>query len=130
MPARHFFYSETLGVRVTVRPRYLAEQSMPHAGRFVFAYHVRIENVGPQPVQLLSRRWLIHDDLGEELEVAGEGVIGVQPVLGPGEVHEYESFCILKSPSGFMEGHYAFVADDGVGFRALIPRFTLEAPDA
>ena len=121
---------QTHGIRVTVRPRYLAERSLPQAARYVFTYAVRIENVGAQTVQLLTRRWLIHDDLGEELEVAGEGVIGVQPVLGPGEVHEYESFCILKSPSGFMEGHYAFVADDGVGFRALIPRCTLEAPDA
>ena len=128
VPGRPFFYRETLGVRVTVRPRYLPDQSLPEAGRFVFAYFVRIENVGPQPVQLLSRRWLIHDSVGEELEVAGEGVVGRQPTIGPGEVHEYNSFCILKSPRGHMAGHYRFVRADGSGFDAAIPRFELEAP--
>ena len=127
MSARSFFYRESHGVRVTVRPRYLAEQSLPHAGRYVFAYAVRIENVGTQPVQLLSRRWLIHDDVGEDLEVSGEGVVGEQPSLAPGTVHEYGSFCVLKSPSGWMEGHYTFVRDDGSRFRALIPRFDLDA---
>jgi ApaG protein len=122
-----FFYRETHGVRVTVRPRFLADQSLPTAGRFVFAYLVRIENVGARAVQLLSRRWLIHDDVGEDLEVAGDGVVGEQPSLPPGTVHEYSSFCVLKSPSGYMEGHYTFVRDDGSRFRAQIPRFTLDA---
>jgi len=125
--SRTFYYRETHGVRVTVRPRYLADQSMPVAGRYVFAYSVRIENVGEQLVQLLRRRWLIHDDVGEDLEVAGEGVVGEQPALPPGTVHEYASFCVLKSPTGFMEGHYTFVRGDGSRFRALIPRFTLDA---
>jgi ApaG protein len=127
VPARAFYYRETDGVRVTVRPRYLADQSLPPAGRFVFAYAVRIENVGDRLVQLLRRRWLIHDDVGEDLEVAGEGVVGEQPSLPPGTVHEYDSFCVLKSPSGYMEGHYTFVRDDGSRFRAHIPRFTLDA---
>jgi ApaG protein len=128
VPARPFYYLETLGVRVTVRPRYLPEQSLPEGGRYVFAYLVRIENVGPQAVQLLSRRWLIHDSVGEDLEVAGEGVVGRQPTLRPGEVHEYNSFCILKSPRGHMEGHYRFVRADGSELVAGIPRFDLEAP--
>ena len=127
MPTRPFFYRESEGVRVTVRHRYLAEQSLPGAGRFVFAYFVRIENVGPQSVQLLARRWLIHDAIGEDLEVAGEGVVGQQPTLAPGMVHEYNSFCVLKSPSGYMEGYYTFARRDGSRFRARIPRFTLDA---
>ncbi len=129
MPARPFFYRETHGVRVTVRPRYLADQSLPDAGRYVFAYLVRIENVAAHTVQLLSRRWLIHDDVGEDLEVVGEGVIGEQPTLPGGAVHEYSSFCVLKSPSGYMEGYYTFVRQDATRFRARIPRFTLDAAD-
>ncbi|HEY0969924.1 MAG TPA: Co2+/Mg2+ efflux protein ApaG [Gemmatimonadales bacterium] len=128
MSARQFYYRETLGVRVTVRPRYLPDQSLPEGGRYVFVYFVRIENVGAQQVQLLSRRWLIHDSMGEDLEVTGDGVVGRQPTLAPGEVHEYNSFCILKSSRGHMEGHYRFVRADGSDFEAMIPRFVLEAP--
>lgn len=122
---RPFFYHEAQGIRVTVRPRYLREQSLPEVGRFVFAYAVRIENVGALDAQLLSRRWLIHDSIGEDLEVVGDGVIGQQPVLLPGGVHEYGSFCVLKSASGHMEGHYHFRRGDGSQFDAQIPRFTL-----
>lgn len=125
MPAPPFFYRETQGIRITVRPRYVGEQSMPAVGRFVFAYAVRIENVGAEAVQLLTRQWRIHDAIGEELEVAGDGVVGQQPTLLPGAVHEYGSFCILKAPSGYMEGSYHFVRADGSGFDALVPRFQL-----
>lgn len=121
-----FFYRETLGIRITVRPRYVGEQSLPAAGRFVFAYAVRIENVGSEAVQLLSRRWRIHDAIGEELEVAGDGVVGQQPTIQPGTIHEYASFCVLKGPSGFMEGSYRFVRPDGSEFDAVVPRFLLE----
>ena len=127
MTARPFFYRETDGIRVTVRPRYLADQSLPHAMRYVFAYAVRIENVGTVGAQLRSRRWLIHDDVGEDLEVAGDGVIGEQPHLAPGAIHEYSSFCVLKSRSGWMEGYYTFAREDGARFRAEIPRFALDA---
>ena len=127
MSARPFFYRETDGIRVTVRPRYLADQSLPHALRYVFAYFVRIENVGSLGAQLRNRRWRIHDDVGEDTEVAGEGVIGEQPLLPPGGVHEYNSFCVLKSPSGWMEGYYTFAREDGTRFRAEIPRFLLDA---
>jgi ApaG protein len=84
-----------------------------------------LENVGTVPAQLLTRRWLIHDDSGEETEVVGDGVIGQQPTLSPGGIHEYNSFCILKAASGFMEGHYHFVRADGGSFNAEIPRFQL-----
>ena len=120
-----FYYKESHGIRITVRPVYLREQSEPAARHYVFAYFVRIENVGAETAQLLSRRWLIHDSIGEDTEVEGEGVVGEQPVIAPGNVHEYQSFCILKSGEGFMEGHYNFVRPDSTTFRAEIPRFLL-----
>jgi len=127
MPSVPFFHRETSGIRVTVRPMYLRDQSEPSQQHYVFAYFVRIENVGAQAAQLLSRRWLIHDSAGEDIEVKGEGVVGEQPVIQRGGVHEYQSFCILKSGEGYMEGHYNFVAADGNEFRAEIPRFILSA---
>jgi ApaG protein len=130
MPGRPFFYRETHGVRVTVRPLYLRQQSSPAEHRYVFAYFVRIENVGAQAVQLLSRRWLIHDSAGEDTEVEGEGVVGEQPLIAPGRVHEYQSFCVLKSPSGYMEGQYFFVRADQSRFAADIPRFVLQGEGA
>lgn len=104
---------------------YLREQSEPSARHYVFAYFVRIENVGTKAAQLISRRWLIHDSAGEDTEVKGEGVVGEQPLIAPGEVHEYQSFCILKSGEGYMEGHYNFICPDASAFRAEIPRFIL-----
>lgn len=130
MPASPFFYRESYGIRVTVRPMYLRDQSEPSQQHYVFAYFVRIENVGPRVAQLMSRRWLIHDSAGEDIEVKGEGVVGERPIIGPGELHEYQSFCILKSGEGFMEGHYNFVCPDGTTFRAEIPRFTLSASES
>ena len=127
MPANSFFYKEAFGIRITVRPMYLREQSEPSARHYVFAYFVRIENVGTESAQLVSRRWLIHDSAGEDIEVKGDGVVGEQPVIGPGQVHEYQSFCILKSGEGFMEGHYNFVSPDSSAFKAEIPRFVLSA---
>ncbi len=105
----------------------MAEQSRPALGHFVFAYQIRIENVGEHPARLVSRRWLIHDAVGEDTEVEGEGVVGEQPLVAPGGVYEYQSFCVLKTPRGWMEGHYHFSRPDGAGFDALIPRFELDA---
>jgi ApaG protein len=128
MPAQpSFFYRQTGSIRVTVRPVFLGSESHPARGQFVFAYFVRIENVGAESVQLLSRRWLIHDAVGEDTEVVGDGVVGQQPVIAPGQVHEYQSFCVLKSPTGAMEGHYHFVSEHGATFTAAIPRFDLAA---
>lgn len=129
MTALPFFYKETHGIRITVRPVYLRDNSDPSRNHYVFAYFVRIENVGAQPVQLLSRRWLIHDSIGEDTEVIGEGVVGQQPLIATGQVHEYHSFCVLKSAEGFMEGHYVFIRADGTEFTALIPRFVLNASE-
>lgn len=122
-----FYYRESFGIRISVRPTYLRNQSEPSANHFVFAYFVRIENIGTQVAQLVSRRWLIHDSPSDNTEVKGEGVVGEQPLIGPGVVHEYQSFCILKSGEGYMEGHYDFVRADETTFQAVIPRFVLSA---
>jgi ApaG protein len=126
MSQRPFFYRLTQGIRITVHPEYLGVQSDPDRRRFVFAYHVRIENVGKQSAKLLTRHWRIHDGIGEDIEVEGEGVVGEQPLIAPGKVHEYQSFCVLKSSNGHMEGAYRFVRADGTTFQAEIPRFNLE----
>ncbi len=124
-----FYYRITDEIRITVRPSYLPGQSRPSLGHFVFAYSVRIENVGAEPAKLLTRLWRIHDSvgLGEDHEVKGDGVVGEQPWIEPGQVHDYQSYCILKSPNGYMEGHYEFVRESGVRFLAFIPRFDLDA---
>ena len=127
MATQPFYYKESNGVRITVRPVYLKDQSEPAARHYVFAYYIRIENIGSQPAQLVSRRWLIHDSAGDDTEVEGEGVVGEQPTVPSGGVHEYQSFCILKSGEGFMEGHYNFLRADSTTFRAEIPRFVLSA---
>jgi len=127
MTAPQFFYRLSNGIRVSVKPSYLKAQSDPASQHYVFAYAVRIENVASQAARLLSRRWLIHDDIGEDTEVTGDGVVGEQPTVLPGHVHEYQSFCVLKSGEGFMEGQYYFLRADGTMFAAEIPRFVLSA---
>jgi ApaG protein len=121
------FHAVTHGMRVTVRPQYLDDHSRPSAREYVFAYHVRIENVGAETVQLVRRHWFIHDSIGEDTEVEGDGVVGLQPIIAPGSVHEYQSYCVLKSVSGHMEGEYHFARPDGTELRAAIPRFVLSA---
>jgi ApaG protein len=125
-----FYYRLTDGIRITVRPVYVPERSNPVKQQYVFAYFVRIENVGTVAAQLRSRRWRIHDSVGEETVVEGEGVVGEQPTLARGQVHEYQSFCVLKSASGFMEGEYFFLREDDTTFAADIPRFHLEANES
>jgi ApaG protein len=128
--AKAFYYRQSGGIRITVRPVFLPERSQPAKQQYVFAYFVRIENVGTDTLQLRTRQWLIHDSIGEETVVEGEGVVGEQPVLAQGQVHEYQSFCVLKSASGFMEGKYFFQAPEGVMIPADIPRFHLQAPES
>lgn len=120
-----FFHAITEGMRIIVRPRYAEEHSDPDAPRHVFIYHIRIENTGDRTAQLLWRHWYIHDAAAGDSEVEGEGVVGEQPTLAPGDVHEYESFCVLQAPEGWMEGWYDFKRPDGSAFRAAIPRFVL-----
>lgn len=117
----------TEAVRVTVRPAYLDGRSDALARRFVFAYFVRVENHGPGEVQLLRRRWTITDGEGHVQHVEGAGVVGDQPLIAPGGAHEYQSFCVLRTFEGTMEGTYLMQREDGSRFRAQIPRFHLAA---
>lgn len=119
---------ETEGILVRVEPRFSLAQSEPDEGRFVFSYQVELENQGPEAGQLLYRYWFIHDSVGEDTEVEGEGVIGEQPCLLPGERHSYQSFCVLSTPLGSMKGHYTFERVDGRRFRVEIPEFRLQGP--
>ncbi len=127
----------TRGVRIRVRPSFLAEHSDPQSKRWVFAYHIGIANEAPAdapPVQLLTRYWLIVDANGVRHEVRGEGVIGQQPILAPGDTHEYASFCPMQTAWGTMEGAYRFRtvgdAHDEEEFDVAVGRFYLVAPGA
>jgi ApaG protein len=118
----------TEGIRVTVEPRFALSRSDPAEGTFVFAYEVELANEGEVAAQLLFRHWLIHDSSGEDSELDGEGVVGEQPRIDPGGSHRYESFCVLSTPSGYMEGYYTFQRTGGARFRVEIPRFHFAGP--
>jgi len=120
----------TRGVAVTVRAFYVAERSDPEQDYYFFAYRVRIANVGDEPVQLMSRHWIITDGEDAVEEVKGPGVIGEQPRLEPSQSFEYTSACPLSTPVGTMQGTYQMVLSDGEGFDAEIAPFTLAAPNA
>ena len=122
------YTSTTKAVTVRVAPMFLEEQSVPDEDRFVWAYHVRIENHGQETVQLLNRYWRITDWRGNIHEVRGEGVIGKQPVLRPGEAYEYTSGTPLDTPSGFMTGSYGMESASGTRFDVQIPAFSLDSP--
>jgi len=124
-----FPYAETTAdVTVRVSVSYLADQSEPGRGRWFWAYHIRIENDAAQPVQLLSRRWIITDGRGARHTVEGEGVVGEQPMIAPGASYDYVSGCPLATPMGAMQGSYHMVGGDGSAFDVAIPRFELLAP--
>lgn len=114
-------------ITIKVNPVYLEAQSDFMERKFVFAYFIRIENHGAEVVQLLRRHWFINHDGGRVEEVEGEGVVGKQPVIKPGEVHEYNSFCVLDTFEGTMEGTYLMQRANGEYFRATIPKFVLRA---
>jgi ApaG protein len=116
--------------QITVSPRatYIAGQSDADAGRYAFAYTITITNTGSVPAQLVSRHWIITDANNLVQEVKGQGVVGAQPRLKPGESFEYSSGSVLATPVGTMRGSYQMVADDGTRFDAAIPEFTLSAP--
>ena len=120
----------TGSLTVRVSASYLPEQSHPDQQRWFWSYHVRIENDGPQPVQLIARHWKIEDANGVVVEVSGEGVVGEMPVIAPGDAYDYVSGCPLECESGTMEGHYKIVVADGAMVEAAIPRFALELPVA
>jgi ApaG protein len=120
----------TEGIRVTVESHYLPEQSAPALARFAFAYKVLIENEGLTGVQLISRHWIITDGNGERQEVRGEGVVGEQPRLKPGERFEYTSGCLLRTPHGSMQGSYRMSREGREHFEARIAPFSLTQPNA
>jgi ApaG protein len=117
-------------IAVHVISEYIPDQSNAAEHRFVFAYHVRIENHGRLPAQLLSRHWIITDGNQKVQEVKGEGVIGEQPTIMPGETFEYSSGAVLQTPVGSMKGSYQMVDATGTTFDAPIPIFTLASPTA
>ncbi|QBJ09085.1 Co2+/Mg2+ efflux protein ApaG [Rahnella aquatilis] len=115
-------------VCVQVQSIYVESQSIPEEERFVFAYTITIRNLGRFNVQLLRRYWLITNSNGRQTEVQGEGVIGEQPLILPGNEFHYTSGAILETPLGTMEGHYEMVAQDGETFRVPVPVFRLAIP--
>ena len=118
----------TNGIRVSVTSTYVAGQSAPKARRYVFAYTVRISNEGSETAQLRSRHWIITDGNGKREEVKGDGVVGNQPVLRPGEKFEYTSGAVLQTQHGSMRGTYRMVTEDGRQFDAEIAPFPLTQP--
>lgn len=122
------YQATTRDIQVTVTPAYQEEQSSPGENRYVWAYHIRIENHGRETVQLLNRYWHITDSLGHVEEVRGPGVVGEQPVLRPGEAYEYTSGCPLSTPSGIMVGSYEMRNADGSQFEVQVPAFSLDSP--
>ncbi|MBN8547931.1 MAG: Co2+/Mg2+ efflux protein ApaG [Deltaproteobacteria bacterium] len=124
-----FPYSEiTREVRISVRPTHVEDSSEPDNDVFTFAYTVKIENLGSESVQLLERHWLIMSNGVRIAEVVGPGVVGVQPILAPGDSHEYSSSAVIQDPIGSMEGSYTFKSSSGKYFDVRIPKFDLLYP--
>ena len=118
----------TEGIRVQVESFYLEEHSTPEDNRYVFAYNIRLKNLSKLTVQLMRRHWIITDANGKIQEVDGDGVVGEQPYLNPGEEFRYSSGAILETPVGAMQGIYRMEADGGITFDAPIAPFTLAVP--
>ena len=118
----------TKKILITVNPSFLEDQSEPDDLHYVWAYQVVINNLSKEVVQLKNRYWKIIDSNGSSQEVKGEGVVGEQPILNPGEKFEYTSGTPLTTPSGFMEGHYEMETKNGSKFEASIPQFSLDSP--
>jgi ApaG protein len=115
-------------IRINVATSYVDDQSEPDAGRYVFSYTITISNNGDIPATLLSRHWIITDANGRVQEVNGDGVVGEQPHLNPGECFRYSSGAVLETPVGAMQGMYRMETDTGAGFDAPIQAFTLAVP--
>ena len=115
-------------IKVKVATSYIDDQSEPDADRYVFAYTITISNSGDIAAKLMSRHWVITDANGKVQEVNGDGVVGEQPHLNPGEEFRYSSGAVLETPVGAMQGMYRMQADDGFGFDAPIAPFTLAVP--
>jgi ApaG protein len=119
----------TRQIEVTVEPNFLPERSSIQKGQYFWSYTIVITNTGAETVQLHSRLWIITDAVGRKRDVRGEGVVGAQPVLAPGERFEYTSGVELPTTSGFMTGRYQMVSESGERFEIDIPTFSLDSPD-
>jgi ApaG protein len=115
-------------INIEVETNYLDDQSEPREQRYVFAYTITIRNEGEVPAKLLTRHWIITDANGRVQEVRGDGVVGEQPYLKPGQGFRYSSGAVLETPVGTMQGSYQMIADDGAKFDAAIPAFRLAMP--
>ncbi len=122
------FETTTKAINVRVSPEFLDEQSDPEDHHFFWAYYVEIENQSKEPVRLRARHWLITDGNGATQEVVGEGVVGEQPLIRPGETFTYTSGAPLGTPTGFMHGQYKMEREDGDDFLVDIPAFSLDSP--
>jgi ApaG protein len=120
----------TRQIEVTVEPNFRPERSSAEKGQFFWSYTIVITNRGKDTVQLRSRHWIITDAFGHRQEVRGEGVVGEQPVLAPGERFEYTSGVPLQTPSGFMSGRYEMESKNGDRFEIEVPTFSLDSPDS
>ncbi len=123
------YHATTRQIEVTVEPQFLPDRSAPEKQQFFWTYTITIVNSGHETVQLKTRHWVITDGAGRSQEIRGEGVIGEQPVLAPGERFEYTSGVPLTTPSGFMTGRYQMVNERGERFEIDIPLFSLDSPD-
>lgn len=117
-------------INVSVETNYISEQSVPEQNRYVFAYTISIANTGSKSARLLKRHWVITDANNKVQEVHGDGVVGEQPQIRPGEIYQYTSGAMLETPVGCMQGNYDMIAEDGVEFEAPIPLFSLSIPKA
>lgn len=129
MADRAAYLAVTRGIAVSVVPTYLESQSSPGRSQYYWSYRITIENQGQETVQLISRHWMITNARGEFTEVKGTGVVGEQPVLGPGESHTYRSGVPLDTPSGMMGGAYQMETGSGERFDIEIPTFSLDCPN-
>ena len=122
------YSATTRHIHIDVEPAYLDEQSSPQDNHYLWAYTIRIENLGREIVQLKTRYWKITNAIGQVQEVRGEGVVGEQPVLNPGDSFEYTSGVPLSTPSGIMVGAYVMETEAGESFTVEIPAFSLDSP--
>ena len=120
---------QSAAIEIDVNTQYLDNQSDPDDNRYVFAYTIKIRNKGSLSAQLLRRHWIITDANGETLEVRGDGVVGEQPWIAPGDEYEYTSCTVLNEFMGCMEGSYEMVDEEGQSFQTPIPVFTLVQPE-
>ena len=122
------YNNTTRNIKINVEPIYLEDESIPEDSIYVWAYKIKIKNTGNESVQLLNRYWKITDSQGIVKEVNGEGVVGEQPIIAPGDTFEYMSGAPLQTPSGLMVGSYGMVTEKGVSFDVDIPAFSLDSP--